>query len=144
MRSRSSSEEVIYVWQVCPGMATLPMVVELGGGICHILDLCTLLLESKCCYANLYLQQRYRRWKIGRKCYRKRGGAVLRSILRRCCKAVASRFEICERVNLGTVLAGGLENHIFIRRIWATMQYSMDFGARYSRSIFSFPYSTTL
>ena len=32
---------------------TLPMVVELSGGIWHILDLCTLLLESKYCYADL-------------------------------------------------------------------------------------------
>lgn len=28
------------------------MVVELSGGIGHTIDLCTLLLESKCCYAD--------------------------------------------------------------------------------------------
>lgn len=28
------------------------MVVELRGGICHTIDLCTLLLESECCYAD--------------------------------------------------------------------------------------------
>ena len=70
----------------------------------------------------------------------KGGGAVMRRLLRRCCKAVASRVEICEKNYSRTVLAGGLESHIFVRRIWATMQHSMDFGARYSRSIFSFPY----
>ena len=47
----------------------------------------------------------------------KRGGAVMRRLLRRCCKAVASRVEICEKNYSRTVLAGGLESHIFIRRI---------------------------
>ena len=37
----------------------------------------------------------------------KRGGAVMRRLLRRCCKAVvAGRVEISEKVILGTVLAG--------------------------------------
>ena len=31
----------------------------------------------------------------------KRGGAVMRRLLRRCCKAVASRVEICEKIILG-------------------------------------------
>ena len=71
----------------------------------------------------------------------KRGGAVMRRLLRRCCKAVASEIEIGEgKLFYGHCLAGGLKHCIFIRRIWATMQHSMDFGARYSRSIFSFPY----
>jgi len=95
------------------------MVVELSGGICHTIDLCTLLLESECCYADPLVAAEVSQVKDRQeKLLLEKGRGYVEDLFRRCCKAVASEIEIGEgKLFYGHCLAGGLKHCIFIRRI---------------------------
>ena len=73
------------------------MVVELRGGICHTIDLCTLLLESECCYADPLVAAEVSQVKDRQeKLLLEKGRGYVEDLFRRCCKTVASEIEIGE------------------------------------------------